>query len=129
MKKLLLALLILPVLAWAQVTVTPMRLTSTNYASSVTVGGSWQSVIPASPGRYRIFIQNPCSAQTQGIANTESIFQTVSPTQPTYNPTDTPGAIELPTCWAYDSSPNVIGTEQVWLWAATAGHRFDALQW
>jgi hypothetical protein len=145
-KFLLLALFMaLPVLAHAQSAPPPVSnycmigvnwvpcgvrsLQSTSYAGSITTGGGWQQVAPADVGRTRFFVQNYCSAQTQGIANTESIFLTLSYDQPSINPTTTPGAIEIVSCGSYDTSTLVVGPGPIWIWAATTGHRFDALEW
>lgn len=111
------------------VSVNPYRQNGTNRGASMTVGGSWQQVSPTNPLRQRFFLQNYCSAATQGIASTESLFLAFSPDMPTYSPLTAPGAVELLTCGSYDSSYAIIGTAPVWVWAATAGHRFGALEW
>lgn len=110
------------------VSINPFRQDATNHSGAITVGGSWVQVFAANPLRQRIFAQNYCSAQVQGIAASESLFLAVSPVMPD-SPLTTPGPAELVTCGSYDSSSAVVGTSPVWLWAATTGHRFSALEW
>lgn len=107
------------------VSITPFRADATNYSGAITVGGSWQQVIPSNPLRIRVFIQNRCSAAYQGISTTESMLLNVGPNMPT----TTDGALEIATCGYYDSSSSVLNTQPVWLYAPTAGHKFVALQW
>jgi hypothetical protein len=105
--------------------VQPLHVTSTNYSGSITTGGSWQQIAPANTF---FFIQNYCSAQTQGISTTESLFQVDSKLMPTYNPTTAPGAVEIITC---GTNSNFVFTDDmpIWVWAATTGHRFSAIGW
>jgi hypothetical protein len=107
------------------VSVNPLRKDADNDSGTVTVGGAWQEIVPSNSLRTRIFIQNYCSAQTQGIAASESMFLNLGPTMPT----SLAGAIELTTCGVYDSSSFVLNTQPVWLYAVTQGHKFVALQW
>lgn len=107
------------------VSINPYRTDAVNHSGTITVGGAWQMVAPNNPLRFRFFIQNLCGAQTQGIAATESIFLNLGPTLPT----TLDGAIELVTCGSYDSSSAVLNTQPVWLYAASTGHKFVALEW
>jgi hypothetical protein len=107
----------------------PNNVTSTNFAGAITTGGTWQQVAPTHATRLRFLVQNYCSATTQGISATESLFLVLSATTPTFVPTATPGAAEITACGIYDTSPIVVGTGPIWVWGATTGHRFDALEW
>lgn len=107
------------------VAVIPFRKDASNDSGSITVGGAWQQVIPSNPLRQRIFLQNRCTAASQGIAASESVFLNLGPTMPM----STDGAIELTTCGVYDSSSFVLNTQPVWLFAASTGHKFVALEW
>lgn len=111
------------------VSINPFRMNATIRAGQVTVGGAWQQVAPINSLRQRFFLQNYCSAATQGIATSENLFVAFQPTMPADSPLDAPGPIELLTCGAYDSSYAIIGTSPVWIWGATTGHRFTALEW
>lgn len=107
----------------------PFREDATVRAGSITVGGAWQMIAAANPARQRLFIQNYCSSATQGISASESVFLSVSPVMPPTSPLAAPTGIELVTCGSYDTSTAVVGTAMVWLWAATTGHRYEALEW
>lgn len=110
------------------VSINPERKNAIVEGGAIEVGGSWTQIAPENLLRYRISVQNYCSAATQGIPTTESLFVAVSPAVPP-SPLVTPGPFELVTCGGYDSSSAVVGTGPVWLWAATTGHRFAALEW
>lgn len=129
---LVLLAVLFPAIAIAQVpggggptTIIPTRKDAANDSGSITIGGAWQQVIPPNAARMRIFIQNRCSAASQGIAAAESLFLNLSPNMPT----STDGAIELLTCGSYDSSGFVLNTQPVWLYAPSIGHKYIALEW
>ena len=102
---------------------------STHFAGTVTTGAAWQQLAPANASRLRLLVQNYCSVTTQGIATTESLFISFSATTPAIVPTATAGATEITACGIYDTSTIVVGTLPVWVWGATTGHRFEALEW
>jgi hypothetical protein len=111
------------------VSINPYRANANNQSGGVTVGGAWQQVFATNSLRTRMFVQNYSSPATQGIASTESLFVAVSPTMPTGTPMAVPGPVELLPGGSYDSSSAVVGTAPVWLWSATTGHHFVALEW
>lgn len=111
------------------VSINPFRMNANNQSGGITVGGAWQQVFATNSLRTRIAIQNYCSATTQAIAASESLFVAVSPVMPTGSPIAVPGPLELVTCGSYDSSSAVVGTAPVWVWAASTGHHFSALEW
>lgn len=111
------------------VSINPFRMNANNKSGSVAVGGAWTQVFPVNALRTRLFIENYCSAATQGIAASESLFIAVSPVMPPASPMTAPGPVELLPCGSYDSSSAVVGTSPMWLWSATTGHRFVALEW
>jgi hypothetical protein len=111
------------------VSINPYRANATNNSGGIAVGGAWMQLFPANMLRTRLFVQNYCSAATQAIAATESLFVAVSPVMPTGTPMATPGPVELVTCGVYDSSSAVVGTAPVWLWASSTGHHFVGLEW
>jgi hypothetical protein len=93
------------------------------------VGGAWQQIAPANPLRQRFFLQNPCLAATQGIATTEEMFLAIRTTMPTTSPLAVTTGTELLPCGDYDTSYAVVSVSPIWIWAATTGHRFQALEW
>lgn len=111
------------------VSINPFRQNATNNSGGITVGGAWMQVFPQNMLRTRLFVMNYCSAATQAIASTESLFVAVSPAMPTGTPMAVPGPVELVTCGVYDSSSAVVGTAPVWLWSGSTGHHFSALEW
>lgn len=107
----------------------PLRVNATERGGAVTAGGAWQQVAPQNLLRQRFFLQNYCSAATQGVATAESIFLKIATATPTVNPVTGGGATELAACNSYDTGSQVLGTAPVWVWAATVSHRFQALEW
>jgi hypothetical protein len=113
-----------------QVIMTPHRIPAyTNRAGSLAQGGSWQQLAPANLFRGRAFVQNYCTATSEGIPTSESIFVSTGPTLPTGSPTATAPGIELLPCGSYDSDDNVVSTDPIWVYAATTGHRYMAFEW
>jgi hypothetical protein len=113
-----------------QVQMTPHRVAAyTNDAGTVTQGGSWQEAAPANLYRIRLFVQNYCTATSEGVPTSESIFMTTAPTAPSGEPTATAPGIELMPCGSYDSDDSIISTDPVWIYASTTGHRYMAFEW
>jgi hypothetical protein len=109
-----------------QVILTPHRVPAyTDEAGSITEGGTWQQIAPANPYRDRLFIQNYCTATSEGIGTSESMFIATAPTAP---PAGVLG-VELLPCGSYDSDDNIISTDPVWGYADTTGHRYMAFEW
>jgi hypothetical protein len=113
-----------------QVIMTPHRVPAyTDEAGSVAQGGSWQQAAPANPYRDRLFVQNYCTAQSEGIPTSESMFIATGPTAPSGVPTASASGVELMPCGSYDSDDNIISTDPLWVFANTTGHRFMAFEW
>jgi hypothetical protein len=103
---------------------------ATNYGASITQGGSWQLAVPAATSneRLRFFIENYCSATSEGIGTTESIFFVLAPTQPTGTPMSN-NAVELFPCGSYDTSTAIVGQNPIWIYANTTGHLYQVNVW
>lgn len=111
------------------VSINPFRMNANNQSGAHPVGGAWHQVFPQNLLRTRVFFENYCYPATQGITTTESLFIAVSPAMPADTPMALPGPVEMLPCGSYDSSSAVVGTAPVWVWAATTGHHFVALEW
>jgi hypothetical protein len=103
---------------------------ASSYGGAITQGGSWQMLVPAatSKERLRFFIENYCSATSEGVTPTESIFFTLAATQPTGTPMSN-NAVELFPCGSYDTSTAIVGQNAIWIFANTTGHLFQASVW
>jgi hypothetical protein len=103
---------------------------ASSYGAAITQGGSWQLAVPAATSneRLRFFIENYCSATSEGIGTTESIFFVLAPTQPTGTPMSN-NAVELFPCGSYDTSTAIVGQLQIWIYANTTGHLFQTNVW
>ena len=98
---------------------------STERSGSITAGGAWQQLAPQNMSRMRLFVENYCSATTQGISTAESIFIAASVT----TPTSLVGSIEVSPCGTYSSDTVVVSTNPIWVYANTTGHLFAAKEW
>jgi len=96
----------------------------TSIGGSLTTGGTWQQIAAAEPGRVRFYIQNYCSAATEGIPTAESMFIALSPTQPSGTP-QANNAMEVIPCASYDTSITIVGNTAIWVYAATTGHTWN----
>ena len=139
----LLPLLLAPSLAFAQVgTQSPvLGIPSTAGTLAISAGGTWQQVFAANPGRAELFLENYCTATSQNIASTESLFIYFGPTAPSGNPW-TLGAVELAACGSQTFAgtfqggstqlgprgANYVPQTAVWVWGATINHAFSAWQ-
>lgn len=124
MKKwlLLILLLISPVVVYAGVA--PFTNAS---PLTITTGGTWQALFaaPTTGTRQALWIENPCTATSQGIASSENLFIGFG-TQPTS--TTTGGVVELQACGSLTMSGPYITQQAVWVYGATTSHAFFAAQ-
>jgi hypothetical protein len=113
-----------------QVILTPHRVPAYVLdAGTIAEGGAWQQAAPANPYRDRLFVQNYCTATSEGVPTSESVFIATGPTAPIGTPTETAPGVELLPCGSYDSDDNIISTDPLWIYAATTGHRYMAFEW
>lgn len=94
---------------------------------TITTGGSWQSLFAAPPSgtRQALWIENPCTSTSQGVATAESLFIGFG-TKPTS--TTAGGVVELTSCGSLTMSGPYINQQAVWVYAATTSHAFFAAQ-
>lgn len=126
MKKLLisLALLFFPVLALASPdSVGPFVNAS---PTTITTGGTWQVLFKANSNRSTLWVENPCSATTQGIVTAESLFLGYGSPAPTS--TTTGGVVELAACGSLVMPGGYVTQQEIWVFAATSSHAFYAAQ-
>jgi hypothetical protein len=93
---------------------------------TITSGGTWQALFAANNNRSTLWIQNPCTATSQGIVTAESIFVAFG-TLPTVAPT-TGGPFEMAACGSLVMSQEYVSRQAVWIYAATTSHAFAAAQ-
>lgn len=110
-----------PALAQAQSTL-PSTIDRSTF---VVTGGTSQTLAPANPTRRRIFIENPCSLTTQGIAGAETLFINFGVAASATAGT----SIEIATCGSYDSGPGLAPQEAINVTALTTNHKFTAKEW
>jgi hypothetical protein len=131
-------LFLIPWAVWSQVgqftgsyvTILPNRVSSpTPLVEVQQTGGVWQQIAPANPNRLRIVIENYLP-DAQGVTTAESMFFLVSNTEPVGSPLteSVPFAFEIGTGGYYDASVSVVSTAAIWVWCATTGHRYVAVQ-
>lgn len=121
MKKILLLslLLLFPIDAFAAVGKLVNAATLT-----MTAGGTWQALFPTNQNRSTIWVENPCSATTQGIGSAESLFISFSSAAPS----STAGAFEITSCGSLVMTGPYVSQQPVWVYAATTSHAFIAAQ-
>ncbi len=96
--------------------------TFTNKSSSMSVGGTSQTLAASNTNRRRIWIMNPSDAAGQGITTAESLYINFTTAAGVNNGT----AIEInPGGW-WDSGIGPTTTEAITVNAATTGHVFIA---
>ncbi len=96
--------------------------TFVNRSSSISVGGTSQTLAASNTNRRRIWIMNPSDAAGQGIATAESLYINFTTAAGVNNGT----AIEInPGGW-WDSGIGPTTTEAITVNAATTGHVFIA---
>lgn len=95
--------------------------TSTARGTTITVGGTSQTLAAANPLRRSLVIQNPCSAASQGIAAAENIVINLT-SAATINGSG--NFAELPPCYSMTLrvADGVINQELITVNAATTGH-------
>jgi hypothetical protein len=97
---------------------------------SVTTGGTWQLMFAANGNRTTLWIENYCSATTQGVT-AESLFVYFLPpatAAPTTASGPSLGAFELATCGSQVFTGSYMTTQAVYVLGATTGHQFTAWQ-
>lgn len=91
---------------------------------TITSGGTWQVLFPINNNRSTLWIENPCTATTQGIVTAESIFIAFGA-----NPVSgTAGSFELQACGSLTMTGTYVSQQPVWIYAATTSHAFAAAQ-
>jgi hypothetical protein len=111
---------------WTNPALIPNRTSQAHdYSGAIAQGGTWQMMAPVDLVRYGLLVENYCSATTQGLATSESIFLSLG----TNSPTSLAGAIEISTCGSYRSDSGIVSTNNVWIYANTTGHLFVAKEW
>ena len=98
---------------------------------SITTGGTWQVAFPANSNRGTLWVQNYCSAATQGIGAAESLFFYFLPpngTAPTNQSGPSLGAFELTSCGSQTFTGNYMTKQAIYVLGATTGHQFVAWQ-
>ena len=121
---LLLAVLCLPAVAQS---VGPMSPAAT---LSITLGGTWQLAFAANTNRKTLWIENYCSATTQGVT-AESLFIYFLPPStaaPTTASGPSLGAFELTACGSQVFTGSYMTSQAVYVLGATTAHQFTAWQ-
>ena len=103
------------------VTVAPATGTYTSKNTSMTLGGSAQTLVAANTARKNVYIQNPCTATGEGIAAVESIYISFTGSAGVNNGT----SIEILACGSYETD-GVVSTQAISVNAATTGHKIVA---
>ena len=98
---------------------------------SITTGGTWQLLFDANGNRTTLWIENYCSASTQGIVTAESLFVYFLPpgtAAPTSASGPSLGAFELAACGSQVFTGSYMTTQAVYVLGATTSHAFAAWQ-
>ena len=103
------------------ITTVPATGTYTSKNTSMTTGGTAQTLIAANTSRKKVYIQNPCTAAGQGIAAVESIYISFTGAAGVNNGT----SIEILACGSYETD-GVVSTQAISVNAATTGHKIVA---
>jgi hypothetical protein len=91
---------------------------------TITAGGTWQTMFAKNQNRSTLWIENPCSATTQGIAAAESLFVAFGAAPNS----GTSGTFEIAPCGSLVMSNQYISQQIIYVYGATAGHAFVAAQ-
>lgn len=97
---------------------------------SITTGGTWQLLFAANTNRTTLWIENYCSATTQGVT-AESLFVYFLPpgtAAPTNASGPSLGAFELAACGSQVFTGSYMTTQAVYVLGATTSHAFAAWQ-
>ena len=98
---------------------------------SQTTGGTWQVLFAANNNRSTLWIENYCTATSQGITTAESLFVYFLP-QSTIAPTTASGpslgAFELAACGSQVFADQYMTKQAVYVLSATTGHQFTGWQ-
>jgi len=92
---------------------------------TITTGGTWQTMFAKNQNRSTLWIENPCSATTQGITTAESLFVAFG-SAPSGGGTS--GTFELAPCGTLTMTGSYISEQAVYVYAATTNHAFEAAQ-
>jgi hypothetical protein len=98
---------------------------------AVTTGGTWQVLFAANDNRKTLWIENYCSATTQGIVTAESVFVYFLPPNtaaPTTASGPSLGAFELAACGSQVFTGSYMTRQTVYILGATTAHQFAAWQ-
>lgn len=97
---------------------------------TITTGGTWQTLFALNNNRSTLWIENPCTSTSQGIATAESLFIYFVPTGGSCPaPATTAGAFELTSCGSLVQTPNgYVSQQQICVYSATTAHAFQASQ-
>lgn len=95
---------------------------------TITAGTTWQTLFAANTNRSTLWIENPCTATSQGIATAESIFVYFVPFNGSCLASGTTGAFELQVCGSLVQTPQYVSQQKICVYAATTGHVFQASQ-
>ena len=98
---------------------------------SITTGGTWQSLFAANNNRTTLWIQNYCTATSQGITTAESLFVYFLPTggtAPTSASGPSLGAFELAACGSQVFADQYMTKQAVYVVGATTSHQFTGWQ-
>lgn len=99
--------------------------------NTITTGGDWQLAFAANTNRTTLWIENYCSAATQGIDTAESLFVYFLPpgtAAPTTASGPSIGAFELTSCGSQVFTGSYMTTQAVYVLGATTSHAFAAWQ-
>lgn len=94
----------------------------TDRSSSITAGGTSQTLAIVNSNRKRIVIQNPCTSTSQGIITAENLFINFTSAASLSGG----NSFELQPCGSYDSGPSPVSGELISVNATTTGHQFIA---
>lgn len=96
---------------------------------TVTSGGTWQKLFNINQNRSTLWIQNPCTATSQGIGATESLFVYFIPFGSTSClASGTAGAFEISSCGSLVMTGPYVSQQGVCVFGATTSHAFEAAQ-
>ena len=98
---------------------------------AVTTGGTWQVLFAANANRTTLWIQNYCTATSQGITTAESLFVYFLPTgvaAPTTGSGPSLGAFELAACGSQVFADQYMTKQAVYVVGATTNHAFTGWQ-
>ena len=93
---------------------------------TITTGGVWQKAFPVATNRSTLWIENPCSATSQGIGSAEDLYVSFSTAAP--SSITSGGVFDLAACGSIVMTPDYVSQQAVWVYATTTSHAFLATQ-